>query len=320
MERELFEAVVAQAMLAPSAHNTQPVAWHLEQGHIDLTFDSTRALPIGDPTGRDLNMAGGAAIECTVLSLARQGLGSKVEYLKGEGGPFARVTVAETARSDDESMAALMSKRVTHRLGFAPIDAGALDGWHAPHMTLITGVDDIAWLSTRIDVASARILGDRAFRDELLSWMRLRRSHPAYGRDGLNREILGMDAVTAALTKPVLGTTVYDLLARFGLGPALAGEAARSKTATAIALFHWKKTGSPLDAGRAFYRMWLEATRRGLAGWPAASLADDAQSRDAVSSRFSIPTDRVLFNAIRLGATDKATPSRTRLPVSEVIV
>ena len=75
-----------------------------------------------------------------------------------------------------------------------------------------------------------------------------------------------------------------------------------------------------VEAGRAFYRSWLQATARGLAGWPAAALADDRNTRQAVSDRFSVPGDRVLFNALRLGAASRATPSRTRLSLREVIV
>ena len=324
MDRAEFEAIVAIAMLAPSAHNTQPARWSLREGGIEIFADLSRRLPIGDPTDRDLEVSCGAAVEATVLSLASHGMGGSVfcSSEPEENGlrPIARIVPGGEADPEDIELAAQIGQRLTHRAGFKQTESEVFESWQAEHMTLVTSQEQIDWLATQIDIASARVMQSRQFRAELLTWMRLHKSSPGYDRDGLNREVLAMDGMTARIVPAVLGTSLYDLLSLLGLGPSLSGEAARSRGAGAIALFHWPVDGSNIDAGRAFYRSWLQASTRGLVGWPAAALADDAATRNAVSSRFAIPDDRVLFNALRLGAANGTTPSRARLFLRDVIV
>jgi nitroreductase len=324
MDQAEFEAVVAQAMLAPSAHNTQPARWALRNGGIEVLADLSRRLPIGDPTDRDLEVSCGAAVEGTVLALAARGVGAKVTLSDGMRDDglrnIARVMPEGAATAKDAALAAEMPKRLTHRSGFLPAPNTAFDNWAGAHMKLVTDAAQIDWLAKQIDVASAQIMRPKPFRFELLHWMRLRKDDPKYDTDGLNRDVLAMDATTAMLVPVVLGTKVYGLLSALGLGPQLSGEAACSKDASAIALFHWPAEGVMVEAGRAFYRTWLQATARGLVGWPAAALADDPATRAEVSDRFNLPGDRVLFNALRLGVANKAPPSRARLSTHDVIV
>jgi nitroreductase len=272
MTEDAFRAIVAQAMLAPSAHNTQPARWSLSDGAITVWADLARRLPAGDPDDRDLQVSCGAAVEGTVLALARQGKGATVTWQDGpdRGGlrPIARITQAGAPTPEDVERARLAPQRSTHRVGFAPVPSAALAGLQAPHLTLVQDAREMAWMAPQIDRASARLLRDRAVRQELLAWMRLSPRDARYSCDGLTREALGMGAVTAALTRPALGTPLYSVLARLGLGPALSGEAERSRQGGAILLFHWPKAGAALEAGRAFYRLWLDVTARGLAGCP----------------------------------------------------
>ena len=324
LDRAGFEAIVADAMLAPSAHNTQPVRWRLAGEAINIFADLGRRLPVGDPDDRDLKIACGAAVEGTVLALASKGIGAEVVWLEapdqGALRPVATVTLQGTARPDDARLARHVKSRITHRTGFTPSPASVWSGWDDNNMTLVRKPDDITWLGGRIDHASAAIMRDRGFRQELLHWMRLRTSDVGYHSDGLNREALAMDRLSSVMVVPVLGSSVYDLLSRIGLGPALSGEAKRTAAAGAVALFHWPVDGSLYEAGRVFYRSWLAASGKGLSGWPAAALADDPATCAAVSARFDIPPDRVLLNAIRLGHAKGNTPNRTRLTPAEVII
>lgn len=324
MDHAEFEAIVAQAMLAPSAHNTQPARWRLHSDCIEILADLSRRLAVGDPDDRDLKISCGAAVEGTVLALAAHGAGANVTLLEGpaEAGlrPVARITPKATADAEDAETAVQVPKRLTHRAGFVPAPKTAFDDWNPSHITLVQDKTQIDWLAKQIDIASARVMRSRAFRSELLQWMRLREEDPNYHIDGLNREVLVMDTKTARYVPMILGGRLYDLLSMLGLGPHLSGEAARSRGASAIALFHWPATGSMVEAGRAFYRSWLQSTALGLVGWPAAALADDPITRAAVSDRFIKPADRVLFNALRLGVANTTTPSRTRLSLREVIV
>ena len=50
-----FEYLVAQAVQAPSGHNTQPWLFACVEGGIDIRPDMRRALPVVDADGRRVN-------------------------------------------------------------------------------------------------------------------------------------------------------------------------------------------------------------------------------------------------------------------------
>ena len=210
---------------------------------IEVYADLSRRLPVGDPNDRDLEVSCGAAIEGTVLALAASGTGADVllSDAPADAGlrPIARITLLGAVAAEDAELAAQVSKRLTHRGGFAPAPKGVFENWSSAHMTLVEDAVQIEWLANQIDIASARVMRSRTFRSELLSWMRLREEDPNYHTDGLNREVLAMDATTAKFVPVILGSRLFDLLSALGLGPRLSGEATRSREAGAIALFHW---------------------------------------------------------------------------------
>src|SRR5690349_13978120 len=61
---ERLRELVKSAVLAPSSHNSQPWIFHipLTCAFIELYADRTRALPVVDPTDRELTMSCGAAL------------------------------------------------------------------------------------------------------------------------------------------------------------------------------------------------------------------------------------------------------------------
>lgn len=319
-----FERLVALACLAPSAHNTQPVRWRQDGDHLELFADLSRRLPVSDPDDRDLKISCGAAVEGTVLALAAAGKGAKVVWLDAPSDgnllPFAKVIPTGDPNPADAILAGYVPKRVTFRGGFTPPPDEVWQDWDCDAITLVRKADDVSFLARQVDLASASLLRDRALRQELLHWMRLRKGQPGFDSDGLNADALSMDAFSRRFVKPVLGTRLYDVLYRLGLGPTLSGEQQRTAQAGAIALFHWPRDGSVYEAGRAFYRYWLQAAGRGLAGWPAAALADDQDTTALIAARFGLPKDRVLLNALRLGQARGPLSARTRLGLPELII
>jgi len=325
MEMPTFRSIVDLARLAPSAHNTQPVRWTLSsEGAILISADLSRRLPVGDPHDRDLLVSCGAAVEATVLALAAIGQGANVEALSEPDvnghRPIARIAPTGEPCPTDIALAKYIPHRLTHRLGFSPNEGHDLAILEHAGVTLVQDSAKITWISGQIDIASSRIMQDAKFRSELLSWMRLSEKDPRYFLDGLNTASLGMNRLTAWLTQPILGTALFSLLSRLGLGPALSGEAAISRTSTAIVLFHRPTDGPMVDAGRMFYRTWLKATSLGLAAWPAAALADDEMTAEQIKRKFGLPSNHTLFNTLRIGEAECATPPNTRLSTDDQIL
>lgn len=319
------------ASRAPSVHNTQPARWALDdEGRILLVADLSRQLLIGDPGGRDLGLSCGASLEGMVMALAARGTGTLVEDLWNEDIRSWRSGYRLVARLTLEGDAAApelgdcVERRFTWRGAFAPTTPeaiSALEQWAADagDVTLVRRQDDLSFVATINDQASLSIMRDRAFRDELVAWMRLSPSHPAYRLDGLNLEALRMGRIEGAVAGRVLGSTLFDLADRIGLGGALVAEAAKTMSATACLFFHRPAGETPVATGRAFYRFWLGFTRFGFAAWPMAALADTDRAVEMLAQRFALPADQRLVNVLRVGPAPSILP-KFRLPPCELVV
>ncbi|MFA6156320.1 hypothetical protein, partial [Mesorhizobium sp.] len=302
MDNTLLSRIVAKANLAPSVHNTQPARWHLAgNGSILVMAELARQLSVGDPQARDLGISCGAAVEGTLMALADAGIGVAVAedlWQANDTVAFpgyrlaARIVPGGAARPSP--LNGHVANRFTWRSHFKPAAmaaAIALQAWarEAEDVTLAHTPQDIAMLAALADDASLVFLRDRAFRNELVGWMRLARSHPRYDADGLNLDALRMGALEGFGAGAVLGTRLFDAIDALGLGKVLTGEGSKTRSAAAIALFHRPREESPVQSGRAFYRFWLNLTRLGFAAWPMAAVADHPQSAEICGRHFSIP-------------------------------
>lgn len=329
LDRPLLEALLAQVRLAPSVHNIQPTRWRLiGSDALLLLEDVSRRLPAADPLGHDVRLSHGAAIEGLSLSLGLRGLRIAevepvIDATASDGlQPVARITIA--AGGEFDGLADFVSTRTSWRGGFRSVDRAGEAALYmvsamAGDMQLVRGAEAIDAIAGIADEAGFHFLCDEAHRAELLHWMRLSRSDPAYQRDGLSAEAMAMPGMVAFGTRLVLGP-LFPLLRRLGLAASLASERGKFVN-SAVALFHRPEGEDPLVTGRAFYRAWLAMTAQGLAACPVSVLADWPASNRRLVEKHGVPAGRRLVNVFRLGQPDGAPAGeRARLPVSELIV
>jgi len=287
---------------------------------LTLFCDTDVGLRIGDPVGRDAALSCGAVLEGMVLALSAVGHGADVALTGaqthvGQG----LVAVAHVTPSDgpEDGLHTQLEQRFTWRGAFRDTPAN-LFGWTRADTRLVLDVPNRAWLAERADRASHQIMQDKAFRKELLAWMRMSDKHPRAGLDGMDAAALQMRR-RDALIAPFALTKAWGVLQLLGITKTLTAEAGVTLTAPVIALFHRDLSENPIASGRAYLRLCLEAASLGFAGWPMAALSDHPDTRAEVCTRFNIPGDRRLVQAIRFGApTGKAAP-RARRPLGEVI-
>ena len=320
LDAQTFRALVAEAALSPSVHNTQPTRWRLiPDGRVQVLEDESRRLPVGDPEGRDLNVSHGSAVEGFCLAAALRGLSVDVEH---DGVSVAELTIRPTDVADP--LAAHLTQRRTYR--------GKSEGGEVAHAALarlersddlivVQTPEPITELARLYDEASLRWFRNAPYRAELVSWMRLSRRHPSWSLDGLNAEAMEMSGIEAVGAGVVLRPGVFETLDRVGLAGALVAEAAVVRSASAIALFHRPVNEAPFDTGRRFHRAWLGFTQAGLSAAPMAVLADDVEARDRVKADFGIGDDRCLITAFRLGiAPVRDLAPKPRLELDTLIV
>ncbi len=315
-----FRTIVEMACLAPSVHNTQPARWKSDGQAIEIYCDTSICLAIGDPGLRDAGLSCGAAVEATVLALSEHGIGCTVVDLWHTAGdplrPVARLTPGGTVMPD--RLAPQVSRRFTHRGAFRAAQS-PLDGWTRTDAALVTDRPRIEKIAALNDTISLNALRDAPFRRELVHWMRLSRRHPRHGVDGMAREAMRMSAPVALGAGLALGP-LWAICDRIGLTRGMVAEAAQTVTAPVIACFHRPLDESPVTSGRAYLRLWLEATARGMAGWPMAALADDPSANAQMCTLAGIETDRRLIQVIQFGVADAGMPPRARRPLDAVIL
>jgi nitroreductase len=332
LDVETARSIVAEARLAPSVHNVQPARFRFENGKLMLMADKRRMVPVADPEGRDFRISLGAAYEGLVIGLQRRGL-MLVKQPSGasphQTGPLANglelIATAALADSGTVTQNNHVFTRVSWRGAFAPLDADtqtALDQLAASQDDLVlvrdhTHIQDLASLA---DEAGYHFLQADAHRSELLGWMRLKRSHPDFSRDGLSFDAMQLGALEARAAGLVLGP-LFAFLHPIGLARLLTNEAAKAKTASAFALFHRPIGEDAFETGRAFYRAWLAMEEFGLKGCPVSVVADWSTSREALHSRFNIADTHALISVFRIGKPTQAVRTEhARLPVDELIV
>lgn len=319
-----FAALVARASLAPSVHNVQPARWRRDGQGAWLAADLSVSLAQGDPQGLDLGLSCGAVAEAMVLALAEAGQTAvvcdlwAVDDRKTLAGHRTAARIDWVPGGDPDPLSRHLAARFTHRGAFAPGPVAQFGGGRQDAV-LVTDAPGKAWLAGLHDQAGLQIMQAGPFRQELLGWMRLSRAHRRYRYDGLGREAMRLSALGGLAARLALGP-LWPLLNRVGLTPALTAETDATRSAQAIGCFHRPAGESPVTTGRAYLRLWLEATAVGLAGWPMAAVADDPATNAEICARYAIGADRRLVQVIRFGVASSAPPPRARKPLSEVII
>lgn len=190
---EQLRFLLQYAVLAPSAHNTQPWLFKIAGDAVELYADRTRALPVVDPDDRELTISCGAALFQLRIALRHFGYAGVVATLPGVDDPdlLARIRLGNKrdATTEEHALFDAMCKRRTNRQVFEQREV--------PAEMLIALQQEAhaegAWLSllhTRDDrnaIVDLITLGDRMqwadthFRRELAAWTRPHRGRRSDG-------------------------------------------------------------------------------------------------------------------------------------------
>lgn len=261
-----WEAAVADAIRAPSSHNSQP--WHfvVDDTGIDVRADFSRSLPVADPRNRELFISCGAALEQLLISVRVQGFNYRCRTNDDPGdAQVARVQICGRRMPDpeDERLQAAIPKRRTSRVPFEmlPLPRALqvqLRGAAAQRDTTLifaeTSELNRLLMSLTMD-GDRRQSEDRAFRAELAKWMRPNHSDAP---DGMRGESFGLDDFAAYIAPLAIRT--------FDLGDSNAARDEALITASPMLAILCTVDDGKYDwitSGRALARVALTATAAG---------------------------------------------------------
>ena len=266
---------VRAATMAPSMHNTQPWKFRVlrDRQAIEVRADPARMLRHGDPHGRAVHIACGAALFNLRIAVAAGGREPVTRMFPDPAEPLLLAAVRLGGRhrpgEDERDLHTAIPARHTNRRPFStrPVPPGVLaelvQAARLEGATLdLPGHDETRRLLGVAADAEADLLADPSYRAELARWA------------GGERDQDGVPAGAAGPRDPRGRTPVRDFL-----GGAAAGyEWFEDAPQLAVLSTQGNAREDWLRAGQALQRVLLTATLRGIAASP---LTQPLETRDA---------------------------------------
>jgi nitroreductase len=309
--------VVWAAALAPSIHNTQP--WRFVTGgdQLDLYADRSRQLAVLDPTGRQLHVSCGGALEHARVAARSLGIDAGWELLPDPADPdhLACLTLrpGPAASAAELAMAEAALKRHTYRGRFQqlPVSPAVLDllreavEHEEAALRLVTSPDELVELEVLLSRADAEELKDPEYVAELAHW-----TAPQEG-----------GGIPSTSLDPAVGAGSSLQLRRFGDGPASAAPLvvdppAVDHPSVAVLVTQADTARDWLVAGQALSALLLVAAEHDVLAQPLGQLTDKNSYRNRLSHALGIVGSPQL--ALRLGHAPSPPPSTPRRSVSEI--
>jgi nitroreductase len=182
-EQALREAVAA-AVRAPSLMNSQPWRFRISAQHIEVWADRDRTLPVADPNGWAMRIAGGAATFNLAVALAVQGCPAEVVWRPAVGEPdlLARLRPAAPRGPTplEQRLYRAIPRRSSNRAPFwpQPVPASAraqlVEAAQAEKtwLVLVTGPVAVGAVAEIAHAANRVLERDPRYQTELRAWTR----------------------------------------------------------------------------------------------------------------------------------------------------
>ena len=261
-----FEFLVAQAVKAPSGHNTQPWKFRQNESAVEVYPDFDRRLPVVDPDDRELFVSLGCAVEN--LCLAAQTKGYKSAVSVGDKGVIT-VSLAEEAGVKPSPLFNQIDARQTNRSVYSGEEI-ALDA--LKRLQAIRSEDGVSVhyyarqtkqfndIEQYVFQGNTNQMQNEAFKAELKSWMRFNKKHQDQTLDGLSYAVFGAPNVPRWMAEPIMSMAI---------NAKTQNKADREKIASAshLVLFTTRENSRRewVDLGRTLQRFLLTATELGIA-------------------------------------------------------
>lgn len=316
-ERDSRTALVRYATLAASSHNTQPWKFVIKPDSIEIHPDYTRGLPVVDPQHRELWISLGCALENLLIAARASGYAPEITYPDSDDFIRVRLTTDKPQNSPLFDAIALRQNTRTAYDGVA-IPGTDLDRLRA--LPLEQGVSlhyvlDPAGLNTvreYVHQGNLSQYADKAFVNELISWLRFNKKEILASHDGLYAPCSGNPEVPHWLGQMFVGGTTPQQQADIDTkklqsspGVVVIASASEGKTA-------WVRTG------QVYERMALQMTALNIKSAFLNQPIEVSGLRGQFQSAIGLGKDYPQL-LVRFGYA-KSLPGSLRRPVDRVIL
>ncbi|APR83156.1 Putative MOLYBDOPTERIN BIOSYNTHESIS PROTEIN MOEY [Minicystis rosea] len=353
LSREDIRRIVAHGMQAPSGGNIQPWRFQARGTTLRCFVDEKRAGVMLDWDWRGTYLAMGAAVENMALAAGAAGIDTAVRPFPepGNRGVVADVTFSIAGRKEASPLVDFITRRATNRkLGKrvelpaeqreALREAAAAAGGRLQVVTDPRQLDVIGHIvgsGDRVRFLSKRLHG------ELMGEVRWTPEEVESTRDGIDLKTLELSRTDLAATRLSRSWNNILFLREIGGGRALEKSGRDAIEAASAVCFLTHPGASPegyFRGGRALERVWLTATKLGLAVQPVAGsvylwtriehgggegLAPDEiatlrAQRVRFREIFEVPSDVAEVMMFRVAVADPPSARSLRRSVDDVLV
>lgn len=205
-----FLKMVECATKAPSGHNTQPWRFESTGDGIVIVPDFDVALPVVDHDNRELYISLGCATENLMISAKHFGYEAEIIENGREG---IRIRLTRNSDVVDDRLFYRIEKRQTNRSVY---NGNRLSGEILATLEAVRGTDDIRvhfapvgssladTLTDYIVRGNAIQMNDKAFKNELLCWMRFNAKQVDRRGDGLSYKVFGNPPLPGMFARPIV--------------------------------------------------------------------------------------------------------------------
>lgn len=261
-----FRTLIEYGIKAPSGHNSQAWKFSVVDDAIEIHPDKSRALPIVDPTNREMFISLGCAAENIVLAAQAQGIKASVN--SAPDGSKIIIGLAQKAAADTRWLD-LINRRQCNRgeylnKALTAAQKKALESIeHDSSVTasIITDKTMQKQLITLVNQGNDAQMRDPAFKNELLDWIRFNAREVKAKGDGLAYSAMGNPPVPLRFLGKLIAKSFLQPEKQNAHDNKLLGDI------SALIVFSAQKDtpANWIELGRYFERMMLVATELSLA-------------------------------------------------------
>lgn len=209
-----YTDMIKYAVKAPSGHNTQPWLFKINDNSIEIHPNMEKALPVVDSNNRELFVSLGCATENLCIAASEKGYKSDISvspkgiitvYLEKENqiskNPlFDQIALRQTNRSVYNNT--IIADDTINILNDVCTEKGVSIHFYK------NGTPDYDTITGYILKGNIIQMQDKAFKDELKSWMRFNKKHQDETNDGLSYAVFGAPNLPEFIAKPIISKAI----------------------------------------------------------------------------------------------------------------